>query len=160
MIWFTVSKYPCHRWPRIFSVCCFPIPVQHSSFMTCHWIFNNSNTTHGASGPGTVYRSEEREFTASYFGMGRVVVQSLVFCVVFCWSLFVLARLAIIILSALLQFTDCDYPFGLFKLVLLIDDMMRTVLYSTRTLNWWYFTDITTCLYALAHYPRQPCLGS
>jgi hypothetical protein len=46
---------------------------------------------------------------------GVHVVQSLVFCLVFCRSLFVFFLLAII-LSFFLWFTASDYPFGIFKL--------------------------------------------
>ena len=43
------------------------------------------------------------------------ISQSLVFCVVFCRSLFVLFLLGIV-LSVLLQITASDYPFGIFEL--------------------------------------------
>ena len=43
-----------------------------------------------------------------------IVARSLVFCVVFCRSLFVLFLLAIVL--SVLRFTDFDYPFGIFKL--------------------------------------------
>ena len=42
------------------------------------------------------------------------VALSLVFCVMFCRSLFVLFLLAIV-LSVLIRFTASDYPFGIFK---------------------------------------------
>ena len=45
------------------------------------------------------------------------VIRSLVLCVMFCRSLFVLFLLAIE-LSVLLRFTDSDYLFGVFKLFL------------------------------------------
>jgi hypothetical protein len=44
------------------------------------------------------------------------VIRSLVFCVVFCRSLFVLF-LFVIVLSVIPRFTDSDYPFGIFKLL-------------------------------------------
>ena len=46
---------------------------------------------------------------------GFVSLQSLVFCVVFSGSLFVLFPLAASVLTVILQFTDPDYPFGIFK---------------------------------------------
>jgi hypothetical protein len=51
---------------------------------------------------------------------GVRVTQSLVFCVMFCRSLFVLLSFFFltIVLSVIL-FTDYDYPLGIFKLVLL-----------------------------------------
>ena len=47
-------------------------------------------------------------------------MRSLVFCVMFCRSLFVLLYyfLLAIVLSPLLRFTDYGYPFGIFKLFL------------------------------------------
>ena len=48
---------------------------------------------------------------------GVRVTRSLVLCVVFCRSLFVLFRLTIV-LSVPLWFTDFDYPFDIFILVL------------------------------------------
>ena len=47
---------------------------------------------------------------------GVRVVRYLVFCVVFCRSLFVLFRLAIVL--SVLRFTYSDYAFGIFKLFL------------------------------------------
>jgi hypothetical protein len=46
-----------------------------------------------------------------------LVTRSLIFCVVFCRSLSVLFRLAIVL--SVLQFKDSDYPFGIFKLFFL-----------------------------------------
>ena len=46
---------------------------------------------------------------------GFRVTPSFVLCVMFCKSLFVLFLL-VIVLSALLRFTDSDYPFDIFKL--------------------------------------------
>jgi len=46
---------------------------------------------------------------------GVRVTRSLVVCVMFCKSLFVLF-LFVIVLSVLLRFTDSDYHFGIFKL--------------------------------------------
>jgi hypothetical protein len=49
--------------------------------------------------------------------IGVRVTRSLVFCVMFCRSLFVLFLLAIVL--SVLRFTDSDYPFGVFKLFLI-----------------------------------------
>jgi hypothetical protein len=48
---------------------------------------------------------------------GVRVIRSLVLCIMYCGSLFVLFLLAIV-LFVLLLFTDSDYPFGIFKLFL------------------------------------------
>ena len=53
---------------------------------------------------------------------GVRVARSLVFCVMFCWSLFVFFRLAIVL--SVLLFTAFDYPFGVFKLLLIIMKML------------------------------------
>ena len=47
-----------------------------------------------------------------------LVARSFVFCVVFCRSLFVLFLMAIVL--SVLRFMDSDYPFGIFKLFLLV----------------------------------------
>jgi hypothetical protein len=48
---------------------------------------------------------------------GVRVTRSFVFCVVFCWSMFVPFFCSAIVLSVL-RFTDYYYPFGIFKLLL------------------------------------------
>jgi len=63
-------------------------------------------------GTRTVYSQGTHEFTPGFSGV--YVSRSLVFCVVFCRSLFVLFLLPIV-LSVLLQFSASDYPFGIFK---------------------------------------------
>ena len=50
-----------------------------------NWINNKSNTTGATSGAETAYPSGTHEFTPSLSGVN--VIQSLVFCVVFCRSL-------------------------------------------------------------------------
>jgi hypothetical protein len=60
----------------------------------------------------TAYPSRAPEFT-QVFSEVRVT-RSLVLCVLFCRSLFVLFLLVIV--SSVLRFTDSDYPFGIFKL--------------------------------------------
>ena len=76
----------------------------------------NSNTTGTASGTGTACPSGAHQFTFVFSGV--YVAQSLVFCVVFCRSLFDILSFShlVIVLSVLLRFMDSDYPFGIFKL--------------------------------------------
>jgi hypothetical protein len=70
----------------------------------------NNNTTDVSSGAETDNPSEAPALIPVISGIR--VFQFLDFCVVFCRSLFVLFRLAIVF-SALLRFTDSDYsPFG------------------------------------------------
>ena len=59
-----------------------------SSFITYHWVFNERKTMDDTSGAGTTY-----PFVVNHFISGVLwgsVARSLVFCVVFCRSLFVL----------------------------------------------------------------------
>ena len=84
-----------------------------SSFMANHWICNYSNTTTATCGTGTAYTSRAPSFSWVH------VARSLVFCLVFWRSLFVLLSFFIssftCLLSVLLRFTNSDYPFGIFK---------------------------------------------
>ena len=110
----------CHKWPRI----CFTSRKDFtvlSSFMTYDRVCNQGNTTGVTSGARTAYPSEAPEFTPGFSGVR--VARSLVFCVVFCRSLFVLLSfffwplcflsffdLRILITSLwYLRFTDSDY---------------------------------------------------
>ena len=78
----------------------------------------NSNMTGVTSGAGTVYPSDASEFT-QVFCVVRVA-QSLVFCVLFCGSLFTYQVFLLSLeLSALRRFTDSDHPFGIFIFFLL-----------------------------------------
>ena len=61
-----------------------------SSFMTYHRVCNTKGVTSGA---GTANPSGEPDFTPVFSGVG--VTRSLVFCVMFCRSLFVLLSLFI-----------------------------------------------------------------
>ena len=67
--------------------------------------------TSATSGPGTVYPSgaPELPWVFSWIRIAR----SLVFCVVFCRSLFVLFLLAIVV--SVLRYADSYYPFVIFK---------------------------------------------
>ena len=58
-----------------------------SSFMTCHRVCNQINTTGATSGAGTAYPSGAPEFTTGFHWVP--VTRSLVLCM-FCRSLFVL----------------------------------------------------------------------
>jgi hypothetical protein len=82
-----ITQYLHHKWPRIGFVC-----RNHkyflSSFTTYHQMCNKSNSISTTSGAGHPNPSEAPEFTPDFCGLG--VVQSLVFCVVFCRSLCVL----------------------------------------------------------------------
>ena len=101
-------------------------------------ISNNSNTTDAISWAGTAFPSGAPEFNP---GFSKVrATWSLVLCVIFCKSLFVLFRLAIV-LSALLLFTDADYPFGIYKLFFkcklagILKFILETCLQSVDTLG-------------------------
>jgi len=70
---------------------------------------------------------------------GVRVVQSLVFCVVFCRSLFVLLyffHLAIV-LYVLHRFMDSDYPFDIFRLFLLVRHTRTWLIFSWYSCFLW-----------------------
>jgi hypothetical protein len=75
MTWLAATEYLCHKWPRICSVYRYHSPVR-SLFMTYHRIYNKYNTT--------VALMEQELFK-------NVPLISSVFCVVFCWLLFVVS---------------------------------------------------------------------
>ena len=80
-----VTEYLCHKWPCICSVLCNHNPVV-SSFMTYHRVCSKSKTTDQER-----YRYTFPEHTSSSRGFsGFRNARSLVFCVMFCKSLFVL----------------------------------------------------------------------
>jgi len=81
--------------------------------MTFHLGFNMSNIT------GAAYLSEVSKFTTILL-VGSCS-QSLVICVVFCTTLFMLFVLFhLAILLSVLRFTASAYPFGIFKLFLIV----------------------------------------
>jgi hypothetical protein len=104
------------KWPLICSTCRKHFPVLSSLIIyhrSCSWI----NTTDATSGALTASPAGAPEFTPVF---SRVrVTQSLVWCVCFIDScLSFCAFLLAIVLSVLHQYTDSDYPFGIFKFFL------------------------------------------
>jgi len=97
-------EYLCNKWYVMFVL---------YSFMTYQRICTKSNTTGATLGAGIDYPSGAPEFTLVFSGVR--VAWFLVFCVMFCRSLFVLFHLAIVF--PVLRFTASDYPFGIFKLM-------------------------------------------
>ena len=93
--------------------------IPYSEYLTRQCLdWNEINTTGWTSGARTAYPSGTPEF---FPGFSEVrVTRSLVLCVMFCRSLFVLLSffLLAIVLSVLLQITDLDYLFEIFKLFL------------------------------------------
>jgi hypothetical protein len=87
MNWLTVTEYLCHKWPRKCSIWRIHHP-EISSFVTYHRFCNKSSTTGATFGAGTAYPSGVPEFIPCFCGVR--VARSLVFCVMFCRSLFVL----------------------------------------------------------------------
>jgi hypothetical protein len=77
------------------------------------------------------------------------VTRSLVFCVVFCRSLFVLlSYFFAIMLSFSLRFTDSDYPFGIFKLFLpeRLQIALLKIYFNNLTLITFLVLNSSTCL--------------
>ena len=77
------------------------------------------------------------------------VVRSLVFCVVFCRSLFVILSffLLAILLSVLLRFKTSDYPFGILKRFLWCQEGKNTYIR-----HWSYYVKSWQTLQFLWHY--------
>ena len=70
---------------------------------------NESNTTCAACGGGTAYRTLPEHLSS----------ENVIFCVMFCWSLFVLFFLFILtMIYVVLRYTASDNPFGIIKLFL------------------------------------------
>ena len=109
------------------STCHKHFPVL-SSFMTYHRVCNESNTKVATSGTSTSYPSGAPEFTPVSSEVH--VARSLVFCVVFCGSLFDLFPLAIV-LFLLLRFTDYD--------TLLVSSNSFYVICSKLSILTWHF---------------------
>ena len=81
---------------------------------------NQINTTSVTSGAGTAYPSEAPEFTPRFLvGFVLLNLQFYVYVLQIVVCPFALLFLAIV-LSVLLLFTDTDYPFGIFKLFLVL----------------------------------------
>ena len=75
------------------------------------WLF-----TWVTSGEVTVYVSGASDFALSFCEV-RIAWPSLVFCVVFCWSLFALSLLAIVL--SVFWLADSDYNISIFNLFIL-----------------------------------------
>jgi len=86
MTWLSVTEYLYHKWPRMCSVCRNHNSVL-SSFMIYHRVSNYSKTKSGICGAATTYSLGAPELTSDFRGVR--VARSLVFCVMFCGSLFV-----------------------------------------------------------------------
>jgi hypothetical protein len=104
-----VTEYPCHKWPRICSVCRNQNPVFYS-IVSHYRVCNKSNMTGVTCGAGKAYHSASPEFI-SVFSVVRFV-QSLVFYAYHCLSL--CTFLSAIVLS-FSWFTTSGYLFHIIK---------------------------------------------
>jgi hypothetical protein len=68
------------------------------------------------SGAGAAYPSEASEITPDFSGVR--VTRSLVLCTCFVDYCLVFVLFLMAIVLSVLRYTDSDYPFGIFKLVL------------------------------------------
>jgi hypothetical protein len=84
-----------------------------SSLMTYHRVCNKSNMTSATRGTGTATLPEHLSSPTVFSGVR--VTRSLVLCVMFCRSLFVLFLLVIVLY--VLRFTDSHYLVGICKLL-------------------------------------------
>ena len=134
---------------RMFGQGTIPLSYRNSAVAITNWLiwsFPHSwlwdhrvccigNTTDATSGAGTAYPSRALEFTPG-FG-GDLAVQSLVFSVVLCTSLFVFCSFSLaILLSVLLRVTDFDYFFGIFNLFLIHEDLVSSDLMADMIPIW------------------------
>jgi len=95
----------------IFFVCRNHNPVISSYvFLTYHRVCNKSNTMGAICEAGTPYHSGGHEFTPGFWWV--LVARSLLFCIMFCVSLFVVFILVIVL--PVLRFAFSDYSFGIF----------------------------------------------
>jgi hypothetical protein len=116
MTWLTVAEYLCHKWPRIYSVCRNHYLIL-SSFMTCYRVCKLLTRVTRRMPHVELELLALPEHLISHSVLVWCVLPNLVFCVMFCRSLFVLFLVAIV-LSVFLWFTVSDYPFSIFKLFL------------------------------------------
>jgi len=104
-----------------------PALLSLSFFMTYHMIFNRSNKTGPTSGAGIAY-------PIPIFSGGRVA-QSLVFCMIFCWSVLVFFWVHFLLAMVHLWFTASYYPFTIFEhLLYLVDNPHLCEKYYNRQL--------------------------
>ena len=80
LTWLTVTEYLCRKCPRICYFCRNHNPVL-SSFITYHWVRNNSNTTCATIGAETAYTPGAHEFAPVLL---LVLVGSCCSCCSFC----------------------------------------------------------------------------
>ena len=129
--WLTVTEYLCHKWPWICSTCRKHFSVLSSS-MTYNQVCNWSNTTGATSGAGTDCPAWAPGATPVYRGVR--VTRSLVLCVLFCRSLFVLLYFFLLAIVLLLLFFFFFWPLcipSFFHLPIMI-----TPLVSANS-SWW-----------------------
>ena len=111
MTWLPITEYLCHKYPRICSIC-----RNHNTVLSLFMRYHQSFTivTHGCHQQIRNYSPFWITRVAIRFFGGVRVAQSLVFCVVFFRSHFVLLSLfflAIVLFDH--RFTVFDYPFGI-----------------------------------------------
>ena len=87
MTWLTVAKYPCHKWPRYVPfVVIIPRSLPHS------WLFNGfvTRVMRRVSLVEQELHTFQEHLNSLPVFSGVRVIRSLVLCVIFCRSLFVL----------------------------------------------------------------------
>jgi len=100
-------------------VCIVIFHVSRSTFYTILTSFDiHSLLLVQLSGAGTAYPSGAPGFTLGFWWGSCYSIFS--FICMFCWSLFVLLYFFLLafVLSVLLRYTDSDWSFGIFKLIL------------------------------------------
>jgi hypothetical protein len=125
MTWLTTTEYMCHKWPRVCSTFC---SFSHS------WLIIGFVT--GATRPVPLVEQElhtlQGLLNSTPVLRGVRVARSLIFCVVFCRSLFVLFLLAIVL--SVRRYTIFDYPFDIFKLFFEKDETPKLICFLIHSL--------------------------
>ena len=102
------------------------------SFLTYHRVCNQINTTSATSGAGAAYSSGASNFVLDFQWGWCYSIFSHVYFLQFAVCLYVPFALTIV-LSVLLRYTDSNYHFGIFELLLQILLIKKTTKHKTKT---------------------------
>ena len=126
MIWLTILKYLYHKWPWI--PVCSAITICPSSFMTYQRFVTRVSQVDQELLTLLQHLSSHPIFSGVY------VAWSLVFCTVFCRSLFVLLAIVLCIVSPLIY--SCWLPFCTLYCLPFDLQLLVTILYFVLSLLW------------------------
>ena len=130
--WLTVTECLCRRWLRILCVCHGKIPPFPRSCLITGFLIWVAPRMPLMNQELLIF-TEAPGFILSFHGVH--VAQILVFCVVFCRSLFVLFLLSIVL--SVLRFTVSEYPFDIFKFFVFVLNIEFSALNMLSPLFFW-----------------------